>query len=57
MTPAQRHLAYALLSTGLSQRGYAKAVTIMSLEQILQDMEGPNRKFPRDPELLGRSGL
>lgn len=51
MIPAQRHLAYALLSTGLSQRGYVKAVTIMSLEQILQEMEGPNRKFPRDPEL------
>lgn len=51
MTAAQRHLAYALLATGLSQRGYVKAVTIMSLEQILQDMEGPTRRFPRDPEL------
>ena len=51
MTPAQRHLAYSLLSSGLSHRGYGKAVTIMSLEQILQDMEGPNRRFPRDPEL------
>jgi Protein of unknown function (DUF3500) len=51
MTAAQRHLAYALLSTGLSQRGYVKAVTIMSLEQILQEMEGPARRFPRDPEL------
>lgn len=51
MTPAQRHLAYALLNSGLSHRGYGKAVTIMSLEQILQDMEGPNRRFPRDPEL------
>lgn len=51
MTSAQRHLAYALLSTGLSQRGYVKAVTIMSLEQILQEIEGPARRFPRDPEL------
>jgi hypothetical protein len=51
MNPAQRHLAYALLSTGLSQRGLAKAVTIMSLEQILAEIEGPSRKFPRDPEL------
>ena len=51
LTPAQRHLAYALLSTGLSQRGYAKATTIMSLEQVLADMEGPGRRFPRDPEL------
>lgn len=51
MTSAQRHLADALLATGLSQRGYVKAVTIMSLEQILQDLEGPARRFPRDPEL------
>lgn len=51
LTPAQHHLAYALLSSGLSQRGFIKATTIMSLEQILQEMEGPGRKFPRDPEL------
>src|SRR5262249_3316938 len=38
-------------SSGLSQRGYAKATTIMSLEQVLGEMEGPNRRFPRDPEL------
>jgi len=51
MAPAQRPLAFALLSSGLSQRGFAQATTIMSLEQILQDMEGPDRKFPRDPQL------
>ncbi len=51
MTAAQQRLAYALLNSGLSQRGYGQAMTIMSLEQILQDMEGPTRKFPRDPEL------
>ena len=51
MTSAQQRLAYALLNSGLSQRGYGQAMTIMSLEQILQDMEGPTRKFPRDPEL------
>ncbi len=46
MTPAQHKLAHALLSTGLSQRGYVKAVTIMSLEQVLRDLEsgrGPLR--------------
>jgi len=46
MSPAQRNLAHALLSTGLSQRGYAKAATIMSLEQVLFDLEkqkGPAR--------------
>jgi len=51
MKPAQRQLAQALLASGLSYRGYMKATTIMSLEQVLQDMEGPNRRFPRDPEL------
>ena len=51
MIPAQRHLAFALLNSGLSQRGFGQATTIMSLEQVLQEMEGPSRKFPRDPEL------
>lgn len=39
MTPAQQHLAEALLSAGLSQRGYIKASTIMSLEDVLRIME------------------
>jgi hypothetical protein len=49
MTPAQDNLAFALLGSSLSQRGFMKATTIMSLEQILLDMEqgkGPKR----DPE-------
>jgi uncharacterized protein DUF3500 len=50
MTSAQQKLAYALLSTGLSARGYVKAVTIMSLEEILREME--QGKGPaRDPDL------
>jgi hypothetical protein len=49
MTGEQRALANALLSSGLSHRGYFKANTIMSLEQILRDME--KGKGPlRDPE-------
>jgi hypothetical protein len=48
---AQQHLAQGLLGSALSQRGYLKATTIMSLEQVLQDMEGPGRTFPRDPGL------
>lgn len=48
MTPVQQKLAYALLSTGLSARGYVKAVTIMSLEEILREME--QGKGP-DPDL------
>lgn len=39
MTPTQKHLAHALLSAGLSQRGYIKAVTIMSLDDVLRIME------------------
>ena len=49
MTPAQKHLATALLSAGLSQSGYLKAETIMSLEDVLRILEkgqGPER----DPE-------
>ncbi|HLY20661.1 MAG TPA: DUF3500 domain-containing protein [Bryobacteraceae bacterium] len=49
MTPAQKHLASALLNAGLSQQGYFKAETIMSLEDVLKAIEhgtGPER----DPE-------
>jgi Protein of unknown function (DUF3500) len=46
MTGGQRALAHALLASGLSQRGYIQAQTIMSLEEILKEMEqgkGPVR--------------
>jgi len=48
MTPPQRALAHALLSAGLSQQGYIKAVTIMSLEDVLRVMENDdgNRRNP-----------
>ena len=42
MTPPQKHLATALLSAGLSQTGFIKATTIMSLEDILRIMEKDN---------------
>lgn len=49
MSGDERALAHALLSTGLSHRGYFKAATIMSLEQILREIE--QGKGPvRDPE-------
>jgi hypothetical protein len=51
MTGGQRALVNALLVSGFSARGFAKASTIMSLEEILAEMEGPKRTFPRDPEL------
>jgi hypothetical protein len=44
----QRTLAQEFLKTGLSQRGYLKATTIMQLELVLRELEG--RAF-RDPEL------
>ncbi|MBL8177036.1 MAG: DUF3500 domain-containing protein [Bryobacterales bacterium] len=49
MTPTQRHLAQALLSAGLSQRGYIKATSIMSLEDILRIMEKDDGER-RNPE-------
>jgi len=49
MNAAQKHLAHALLSAGLSQRGYIKAITIMSLDEVLRILE--QGKGPvRDPE-------
>jgi len=51
MSGEKKTLAHALLASGLSTRGYIQSTTIMTLEKILQDMEGPNRRFPRDPEL------
>ena len=51
MTQEQRLLAQALLATGLSHRGYAKAVSIMSLEAVLAEMEkGKAGGAVRDPE-------
>ncbi len=49
MSPHQRHLASALLSAGLSQSGYIKAVTIMSLEDVLRIMEKDSGER-RNPE-------
>lgn len=40
MTGSQRHLAHAMLSAGLSQQGYSKAVTVMSLDDVLREIEG-----------------
>jgi len=47
----QRKLAMEFMKTGLGSAGYQKATTIMSLEPVLAQLEGPNRRFPRDPEL------
>jgi len=50
MTQEQRLLAQALLATGLSHRGYAKAVSIMSLEAVLAILEQGRNGPVRDPE-------
>jgi hypothetical protein len=49
MTPYQKHLASALLASGLSQTAYIKAVTIMSLEDVLKTMENDSGER-RNPE-------
>jgi hypothetical protein len=51
MTPQQQHLVTAVLAASLSSKGLIKASSIMSLEQVLQKIEGGGRRFSRDPEL------
>jgi Protein of unknown function (DUF3500) len=50
MSGEQKALAHALLASGLSQSGFMKAETIISLEQILASIE-KGRGPVRDPEL------
>jgi hypothetical protein len=49
MAPYQKHLASALSAAGLSQSGYIKAVTIMSLEDVLRIIEHDSGEV-RNPE-------
>jgi len=55
MNESQRQLARELLRTGVSQRGYLTATSIMDLETVLGDLESrtnsPERRIVRDPEL------
>jgi Protein of unknown function (DUF3500) len=51
MNGSQRKLAHALIAGGLSRTGYTKAMSIMALESILKQMEGPGSGFERDPDL------
>lgn len=50
MNPSQRQLAQALLKSGIGQRGLAKVETIISLENVLREIE-QGRSHVRDPEL------
>jgi hypothetical protein len=49
MTSYQKHLATVLLAAGLSQNGFMKALTIMSLEDILKQQEKDDGER-RNPE-------
>jgi hypothetical protein len=49
MTPEQRQLAMALLAVGLSQQGFIKATTVMSVEEVLKALEGGSGPR-RDPD-------
>lgn len=49
MSPYQRHLASALLAAAMSQAGFIKATSIMSLEEVLRIME-KDTTGRRDPQ-------
>jgi hypothetical protein len=49
MSPYQKHLASALLASGLSQAGYIKVVSTMSLEDVLKVQENDSGER-RNPE-------
>jgi hypothetical protein len=50
MRPEQQKAALALLHAAVSQVGYDKATKIMSLENVLRKLEGPNGKNERNPQ-------
>jgi hypothetical protein len=49
LSAEQKAAALALLKTGLSEKGYEQATTIMSLEGILNNLEGPKGAMVRNP--------
>jgi hypothetical protein len=51
MMPHQQALVHSMMSAALGYRGVMKATTIMSLEDVLREIEGPNGRFVRDPEM------
>ena len=48
MTAEQKAAAMALLKTGLSAKGYEQATTILSLESLLAELEGPKSAMTRN---------
>jgi hypothetical protein len=51
LEPAARTKVLALLSASLSEKGARLVQTVMSHEDILREIEGSKRRFPRDPLL------
>ncbi len=51
MEEAQRAKTLALLRASLSEEGARRAEAVMSLEDVLREIEGAARQFPRDPQL------
>ena len=51
MDERQRLLAHKLVASGVSGHGYDKIQTIISLEEVLAEIEGAGRRFSRDPQL------
>jgi Protein of unknown function (DUF3500) len=49
MTGDQKVAAVALLKTGLSARGFEQATTILGLEGLLAELEGPKGAMVRNP--------
>ncbi len=50
MTPAQREASFQLLQSVVSQLGYKKATTIMSMEKLLYELEGGKGANIRDAD-------
>ncbi len=48
---SQQKLALRLVATGFSPNSFSTALAIISLETILKQIEGPTRRFARDPDL------
>ena len=51
MDGRQRERLHRLVETGLSAQAYEKARTIIGLEDVLAEVEGPGSRHRRDPEL------
>jgi hypothetical protein len=56
LTPEQRLLAHAMASAALGQRGYIKAASVMSLDQVLFELEQGQQAQAQQAGRGGRGG-